>query len=62
MKSIKKGMEGDRKVEWKATCGYSFTDGQSTSDDVVRSTFDSLNLLSFKNHGKFLWPKVMGIV
>ena len=53
MNSIKEGMSGDRKVQWKATCGYSFSDGQSTSDDVVRGSFDTLNLFEFRTPGKF---------
>jgi hypothetical protein len=64
MKSVKTGMTGGRSVEWKATCGYSFTDGQSTSDDVVRSTFQTLDLFNFKTHGKLfcLLLKLSGIV
>ena len=44
-------MEGDRKMEWKATCGYSFQDGKSTSEDVVRSAFQTLDLFNFRTNG-----------
>ncbi|XP_028407311.1 uncharacterized protein LOC114529940 [Dendronephthya gigantea] len=54
MKSIQNGMEGERKVEWKATCGYSFQDGKSTSDDVVRNAFQTLDLFSFETNEKGL--------
>ncbi|XP_028404816.1 uncharacterized protein LOC114527381 [Dendronephthya gigantea] len=54
MKSIQNGMEGERKVEWKATCGYSFDDGKSTSDDFVRNSFQTLDLFNFKTNEKGL--------
>ena len=53
MQSVKNGMSG-RDVQWKATCGYSFANGQLTSDDVVRSSFETLNLFSFVTNGRIL--------
>jgi hypothetical protein len=53
MKSIEEGMRDGREVAWKATCGYSFATGQPTTDDVVQSSFNTLNLFSFTTHGKF---------
>ena len=51
MQSVQNGMSG-RDVQWKATCNYAFADGQATSDDVVRSSFETLNLFSFVTNGK----------
>ena len=53
MQSIEAGMRDGRQVAWKATCGYSFANGEPTSNDVVRSNFDTLNLFSFTTHGTF---------
>ena len=53
METVLEGMRAERELEWKATCSYSFTDGQATNNETVRSRFKTLDIMKFTTNSKF---------
>ena len=53
MKTVLEGMGAERELEWKATCSYSFNDGQATNNETVRSRFKTLDIMTFTTNSKF---------
>lgn len=52
MQKIFDAMGDGKDPEWRATCDYSLETGQTTNDDMIRSRFKTLDIMTFKTNSK----------